>query len=959
MADLQPQATAARALKPPPGGAGATATALNQPQQAAPVPSATPATAAPASVAPAPAVGPSHEDLLGEAYRRHMLPPDMASAYEEAVKRHVIADPRNVGLHDEAARDLGLTVGGLRVGAGEVSDYVKLQRGQLPDVDYDAGSGNMFTKYLVANSDNPQEVHLVLSHMYGPGNFGQDHGGRWWVREGGKKVEVYGGGQYVGTEMEKALYGFYAYTPTMAGALTGGVLGSEAGPWGTVGGAAGGAVIGKATSELFKALGNFYAKTPWEEVKTLGQEAIWNAAFEAISPFAKFVLKPMWNSFILKVTKITPEGAAMTSEIIRGGGKPQLETSVPGLSALIYDQKLRKYIMGDPKDPGNVAYIRSQLVQALVKHGDFGEEEADEIIEQLMRKEAAVSGAEASRGVSDVVQRHIQNIEGQARAAVEAAHSGLSAEIEEIKAATLRADPGRLEFEGKPFGQQTADVLIGERSRFGRAMSDAYEALDKMAGGKRIVDTATLKSDVKAILKLIPEAERPPVLIDISQLPKMITYARAHSYRTILRALAMNENLMRSVPQHQLHEAAEAIDEAITATGEVLEKSGQKNVATALGQVDAEYAEGIAKFRDAQFNAWVKRARTKIFPDPSVVAEELINPGETQRLQEFMKLATPEYRARLAAHDMRNIFSSAEKSGNYAGVLWKEIERRGRMLDIVHGPDAANVLRRASKELADLEGQLPEGIARDSAGRAARALQEEAALTAQKDAFVKDNPIAAFANPKTADRAARAITFPGNEHVTEEAYRFFGPESDQWKALQTYALKSLITRAIGKAPNLKAVIIGDAMKKILQRYTKSQLKLLFGEGMEADLRLIADKADFLFPESTQEMQASLKAGSIKGRLPWTIRPWIKAWIWGWIGDHPQWFHYMAGTMRRAAKTGNWEEVRMMAKFFRTIAIRSYHQGPGYGFPHHRHHGHLTGGKPNVLPPPPPQPQPTP
>lgn len=874
---------------------------------------------------------PDRASLLAEAYRRNLLPPDQKAAYEEAQRRGLIggqSQSLTVGDVTKAVGDVGSalvsqTADRDKLG-GQVSDWVRQQMGESADVDYDSGSHSFFAKWLVARSDNPAEVHKVLEHLYGPGNYGQDKGGRWWVREDGKKVEVYGGGQGLETEAKKMGFGAFAYTPVLGGAAVGGALGVEAagefppaavftGPLG----AGAGAAMGKLVDELAKGLGNFYAKTPYRELQTLKSTFIWNAVWEGLPPSLKAVggkAKDALRSFF----GITDAGERMTRQIVLGGGKPPLKTSVPGLYGLQWHQEYRTKIMGDPKVPVNTTYIRGQMEQT-IRDAGYSAEETDGMMTELMQKDSAHSTTETGMQITQIVGSHMESLKTEADAAISTAKAAVERDIKDIKDLGDQ-DPGDL-------GRDIAQTITDERSNFGKAMKRAYTHVTEMIGNHPIVPTSGLKGEVEQILDTLPENAQPPILKKIMDLPDTITFADAHSYRSELRRMASSGNLTPGLQEFNLRQAATAVDDAMTETGERLTKGGHENVAAALKQVDEAYRAGIAKFYDAQFNQWVRRARTGIFPDATTVARQIMRPGEEQRLQTLLGMMPLELRERIASADMRNILDVSQDS---AGKFLQEVNRRKGMLDSLYGHNRAAALRRAAKELAALEGKLPENLSLDP-GVAASALERQAALTKQLDKFVEENPIAALGVPKAADRAVAMITRPGRENVTEQAMNFLGPQSEEWKAIQKHALIDLLSRAIEQSASLEPTVVGDTMKAVLQRYTRKQLDMLFPNGLEGDLVVLADRANYLFPKGEgPDMAAAFAASGVKMGLPLTIPFYIHAKIWGWMADHAIWFHNLASI----AKSGDVSEFKAFRRMLYRIATRSSMQGPGTGRFHH-------------------------
>lgn len=848
-------------------------------------------------------------------------------AYEEATKR---------GLVKPASQSVNpLSFSGMQADektlTQDVDPYLKQLRGMDADVDYDTGASSALPKWWLARSDNPKEAQLALEHFYGPGNVGQDASGRWWVRQDGKKVEVYGGGQGLTTAGKHMLYDTLAYSPVLGGAAVGAGIAGGAASETVVGalpaailGAGAGAASGKAIDELIKALQGVYAKTPYEELQRLGNDAIWNMTFETLSPAARAVLGPLKKG-LRSFFGITEQGEAMTRRISgpQGGklfrkdtdqaGVPPLKTAVPGLVGLQWHQDFRNRVMGDPQAVQNVAYIRTQLQHVLEDSG-YPPDQVNSIMEELTRKDAAQSSLSEGKMITSKVEGHIQSLQREAESAVTTAKAATSDEIKALRDLGAQ-DPG-------PLGKDIASSISQARSRFGAAMTRAYDHVTAMTGGQSIVSTAEVKAQVGEVLDTLPETAHPPILKKIMDLPATVTLKDAHAYRSQLRQAAWSGNLTPGLTAHNLNDAASSIDEAISSAGADLESRGETNVAKALRGVDAAYAEGIAKFRDTMFNQTVRRARTGIFQDAGTVAAQYIRPGEGDRLRTLFGLMPPELRTRVGFADMANI--QKEAKGTSEGFL-DAVRKRGDMLDTVYGKDNANKLRTAAKALAALDGKLPSDMTLEP-GRALSAIERQVKYTNELDKFVSENPIAALGIPKAADRAVRFITAPGRENVTREALTFFGKDSAEWKTIQTYALKGVLSRAMVQSADLAPTVVGPAMKEALSKYTRGQLDMLFPGGLENDLRDLADKAEFLFPPRSSDMSAGLAAGTLKAFLPWSAPAWVYAKMWGWVADHPIWFHNLASV----ARSGDVNELKAIRKAIYRMAILPMQAGPGSG-----------------------------
>lgn len=776
--------------------------------------------------------------------------------------------------------DKGNLVGDIQ---SKLNQDIRDARGMASDIDYDTGASPI-AKYWLTRSDNPAEAKKALENFYGSGNFGQDASGRYWVKENGKKVEVFGGGQGLTTALKKMGYDMYAYMPQLAGAALGATgatsMAPEGGPVSAIAGAGFGAAGGSALAELGKRLTRLYAKTPAEEVAKIGNDAIFNAAFEGLGPTAKAVLSPIKNG-IKSFLGITERGAAMTKSLVRQGAKVPVQTGAPGAKVLAYHSDVRTRIMGDPKEAHNVAFIRSQLVDLLHRSG-YTEDQTDSIMHEVANKDASIGQSETGRAVTEKVSDYHAALQKEADSAVDTARAAVKEELGELdKIASV--DPSGL-------GKDSARTIVLARKKFGAAMSRAYNSVDAMTGGRKLISGSDIKDATREALGNLPETNQPANVRAILGRNTPYSFLEAHNLRSDLRAAADTANLTRDPLAHAYGEIADAIDRAMNQAGKDLESRGETNAAKALRGVDKQYADGIGKFKDATFRQIAKRAQTGIFPEPEKIAEQLINPKEIGRLDEFLKMAPPTVRAKVAAVDMKNLLVSAKDD---SGVFLSEVTKRGKALDSLYGPEIAGKLRKSAKELAALDGKLPKDIPMEP-GQVADALQKQITYTKMLDTFVEKNPVASLGNPKLADRAVSLITAPGKESATLATQDFFGASSPEWKAVQTEALKKLLSRAIAITPSLDAKVIGDAMKNELGKFTKKQIEALFPNGLDKDLRVLADKANFLFPNTPEEMGGTFHAAAVKGTFPLSAPVYLWDKFWGWVADHPQWLYRMAG-----------------------------------------------------------------
>ncbi len=98
-------------------------------------------------------------------------------------------------------------------------------------------------------------------------------------------------------------------------------------------------------------------------------------------------------------------------------------------------------------------------------------------------------------------------------------------------------------------------------------MSAAYDAVDQMAGNRKIVPITMYRNQAQAIRMVLPANEVPRALDMIADAPAelKLTFRQAHDLRTMFRDMARRgmNNLTPTIRTHRLLEAAGEANEAL------------------------------------------------------------------------------------------------------------------------------------------------------------------------------------------------------------------------------------------------------------------------------------------------------------------------------------------------------------------------------------------------------------
>jgi len=857
-----------------------------------------------------------------------------APAFDES-KPWLKYDPKNLPKE-------GGVVGKVGQGFREpqpITDKIAEARGMDKDVDYNTG-GSFLNQSVLAKADNPEEAKAVMEYLYGKGNYGQDKGGRWWAKVGGKKIAIQPGfmAEAVGT------------APTTVGAVGGSMAASEGGPLAMAAAGGAGAAFGKAVDETYKAAIGAFKKTAGGEAKELAKTAVTNAAFEAGGQTIAHLFHGT-GTWIRNLFGATPEGNVLTEKTLAGGARPPMTSVAPKGKVLQYDQQLRNLLRGNPQEAKNVAYIQGEIRQML-RQEKIPESEINTMMTEVADTGSAISSGKAGEAAAQHASAYRTVLEQHASAALKDAEAEIG-KTDNLMRSLAKTAPTDL-------GTTVAHDIVQSRQLFGARMNAVYDQIDRMTGGAPVIPTYLLKRSIADAVKNMPPEKLPGIFQEIGKLPENVSIKQMQRYRTRLRELA-DGGLTPDIDNHLFSEAAQAADVSFDKTF-MANPPGSRAILTQLKNMgiditsdadravkllrktDQMYRDGIAKYNDAAMEALVKSARSGMPPDAAFVADTIAKVGQTARAKTIMSVLTPETRRAVAAADMKNILSDAAKETGATGgkeitgeALTNVLARRGDLLDAVYGPVYGKAfverLKEYAKQLSAIDGKVD--VAALQPGKEADAIAGALFHQNAVDNFVKNNVVAALSkgNPQQVDRAMRYLIQPGNEARLEQAINTFGPQSQTVKELRRYWLKSLIAKSMVEMPSRVRTIGGSGIDDALSKYTPKQQELLAPDGLVDDLRTIAKEARFLFPWGESDMGASLAAAQIKGHVPFKISAdlnYLKRAFFGWIADRPTTIRMLSTGLQAdgPAKMYAKQSLKLLFRGF----LNSQIGGPGSGQP---------------------------
>ena len=885
--------------------------------------------------------GPSKIDLLGEAYRRGILPPDKVRLFEEGQKRGLFKAPAQPagGLQVGGAvaspgttTGLGQAISGLtpdvsKIGQG-VADKASRVRGDMRQLqgyeqqaDYDTGTG-WTDAVAMHRADNPAEKRAYLSKKYGPDNVFTDRGGRFLVRDQSGKVMSPEGTGFVNNFMS-GVAGLYADAPIIAGATGGAMLGAPGGPAGAIAGAMLGGAAGKGAIELPKILTGDAQKTLGQSAEALGKAGLYSGVGEGAGRLVTGIPGAAGNLFRKYLTGTTPEARDLAASVERSGGVAPLRSVAPGLSSPIQKQDISSRLGADWLEDPNRAATHKRLSE-IVESTGMGPAERDAAIKEILDPTARVSSRESGIPVMGDVRQHAAHLEADVENLSRDADRILTGQLGRLSAIPRRAPSGNL-------GEDIAAGIGEARRDFSRSMQNIYARVDQATGGAPIVPAGAVKREARRILQALPKDQAgepifgdPRVLKSIRQLRDMgprMTLSDAQSIRSTLGEMGEFTDLTPGVEKRQFDDLRTSVNTAI--------KLAEADPAAApavrmLRRADDIYGQGIRKYEDATINQIVSQARTGMMPDPGAIADKVLQPRFTARAQEIRNMVGPDVWRRVASADFGNIMQAArdpqtgEVAARKLAALIRSKDQNG-LLDLTYGPNLAQEMRLYSSRLDARGGKIPAGALNpDNFGQVMRRL--EVAQTS-RDAFMQQNYLSELANGgPSVDDAIGYVLRPGQEARLMEAQRFFGDTSPQMAAVRKQALKELLNSAITRTETGAGTqVVGDGIDQALRRWTPRQQEIMFPNGLADDMRRLAQEIRFMFPRRGDQIGGALIAGAVKN-LPLPARIPAMAYYegMGWIFSQPSVVRAIAnGLQPGAKKAATREAIRMI---FREAAV---------------------------------------
>lgn len=331
-------------------------------------------------------------------------------------------------------------------------------------------------------------------------------------------------------------------------------------------------------------------------------------------------------------------------------------------------QDIAREDMGLQRDAANRLEMANQRGGARIEEAgqEAGALDREAYEETAQREVAAAKRAEQikAEGEKQALDAIAARSEEGRRAV--AAHDKAMADLETKEAKSSKAATGLLDTGWEALDKlrrsarpgDLAEVLNGKVQDFRRRIqaqaSGIYERADREAakGGKRApkIDTSSAKSVIADFEADIPEdlLHGNPALrrsLDAMKQGKM-TFGQIHELRSHLRDLGYSDKLSPELKRGRFNYLSNVVDELINsqANHPQLQKA-----ARILREADDFYSKEMARFRDKSLQQLADNMRSKLPPDFTEVAGQILNSGNTSARREVLNIAGEDGRRKIAS----------------------------------------------------------------------------------------------------------------------------------------------------------------------------------------------------------------------------------------------------------------------------------------------------------------------
>lgn len=549
-----------------------------------------------------------------------------------------------------------------------------------PGIDYKTGVSNVAFRAGFSRMDNEAERTKFLDRVVGPGEWGKDSFGAYFIKPSGlKRIGMVGDKPLAIDEQKTTLRDAADYAgsiPSIAGAVAGGMAATGMGAIPAMGLAGLGAAGGKALDEVVKNLQGQQVKTAGEVFQGVLDES--NAA--AVGEGGARVLSKIGGKILAPAaSRMTPEKATAAKDAIEQGFKirPGSVTDAPLLARW---EGMVRNIFGDLYEDQNVAAAKAGA--ARLGGGTATKEQAGEAITNSIRKQRV--------NFSQAMSRQYQGID---------------------------------DLVGQPF------VPTDSLKATAQAILDG---VPKTRGGDSAFIAGETRKFLSEVLNLTP-------LTSVSQMQRVRTMLReAADSPDLVPGLSKHDaRLLRDAADRAFDDAANTI--GIQKTSQLLGADGKpiqtftpldpaksQAAIAQLRAADNAYRQGIKQFDLPVITAITRNASRTGSVDADMVVDHFLKPERVVRLRQVKALAEPAAWEKVKTAHANDLLSNVVQGTAdplkkvFDGKAFRDsLDKYGReVLEEVHGKqwvdDAykyANSLMLANKKMSLSGGIVAANVA--------------------------------------------------------------------------------------------------------------------------------------------------------------------------------------------------------------------------------------------------------
>lgn len=725
-----------------------------------------------------------------------------------------------------------------------------------PGVDYHSGIPQAGFRAEYGLADDDEEREAFLEKEVGAGNFGKDSYGAYYIKPDGlKKIGIES--KYPVSVIPQRFDEYAVHDKSrvalplalgVGAALTGGAALPAMGLAALGGGA------GEAANTIIKGARGTQRASPLEVAGDIATEAAFSAGGEGAARGIMALGRAVRKGPSIFIPE---ERKEMTRELLAEGFRPTIQQAAGAttLKPLQRQQGLGFQIYGNSVEAFNAAKLMEKVrgLQAS-QSGAMAEGKVFE----------AATGSIPTEKIGTKVQSEVRT----AISNVEKSIDDLGAKLDQEVNSQLASITNKMAPRGTPVGPQIVADLEKSAALFRGRATDLYGRADALFGTDRVIPSKNIGEAAAGLRaeygRAIDDPNAAGIRRAIEYAEKLseggnLTAREAHIYRSNLMGAIQDSGLTGSEGNRVKKILIKSVDDAFDAA-----MAGAGDGVNALRKANRYYRMNVEKFKVPEVMRLTKEAEQTGRVDPEKALEFITTPGMTTKMNNVLKLLSPETKAQVGRQLWDSILKgTTQMDGSVSPAsLYKKVLQYEPNLRVLHGDKTVADMIRVTKQYEAIGGKL-EGqelkTLLTAPDQFANLLRQKIVAQESLDKFLKTNYLAHLASPGTeAKTAVDWIVRPQNSARIKEAEQFFGKKSPIMNQIREAAMQNLVGKIITpSADNIGFRFDGHAFSKTVNEYGKDTLESLYGKEVTDQMFKLARHSKFL--TAPQTAVASLEA----------------------------------------------------------------------------------------------------